>query len=49
MFHDRTTMALTGIALQYPDASPDEVRYQLAVRRYGRDVADDWSEVAPTR
>ncbi len=40
MFRDCTTMALTGIRLQHPDATPAEVRYQLALRRYGREVAD---------
>lgn len=49
MFRDCTALALTGISLQYPDATPDEVRYQLALRRYGRHLADQWSEVAASR
>lgn len=49
MFRDCTAMALTGITLQNPDATPEEVRYQLALRRYGREVADLYNEVAPDR
>lgn len=49
LFRDCTAMALTGIRLQHPDATPDEVRYQLALRRYGREVADLYHEVAPDR
>jgi len=49
MFCDCTAMALTGISLQYPDATPDEVRYHLAVRRYGRVLAEQWFKVTPNR
>jgi hypothetical protein len=49
MFRDRTTMALTGISMQYPDATPEEVRYQLALRRHGREFADEWYAVSSDR
>ncbi|MGE0728428.1 MAG: hypothetical protein AB7O92_08390 [Acidimicrobiia bacterium] len=49
MFRDCTAMALTGITLQHPDATPEEVRYQLALRRYGRELADRYNQVPPNR
>jgi hypothetical protein len=49
MFRDCTTMALTGISMQHPDATPEEVRYQLALRRYGRELADEWYAVSSDR
>jgi hypothetical protein len=48
-FRACTTMALTGISLQHPDATPEEVRYQFALRRYGREFADEWYGVASGR
>jgi len=49
MFRDCTAMALIGISLQCADATPEEVRYQLALRRYGREVADLYNQVPPNR
>lgn len=37
--NDVTRMAIAGIRAQYPDATDDEVRYELARRRYGEEVA----------
>ena len=41
LFRACTIMALTGISLQYPDATSEQIRYQLALRRYGRELADE--------
>lgn len=36
---DVTRMAIAGIRAQYPDATEDEVCYELARRRYGEEIA----------
>ena len=37
---DVEMLARAGIAATEPDASPERVRYLLALRRYGRDIAE---------
>ena len=34
-------LALAGIRFDHPEASIDEVRHELARRRYGRELADE--------
>lgn len=36
---DVARMAVAGIRAQHPDATEDEVRYELARRRYGEEIA----------
>ncbi len=38
---DCTTLALAGIRALNPDANPASIRYQLALRRYGKELADE--------
>ncbi len=38
---DCTALALTGIREAEPNAAPARIRYLLAVRRYGRRLADE--------
>lgn len=37
--NDVTRIAIAGIRAQYPDATDDEVRYELARRQYGEEIA----------
>jgi hypothetical protein len=39
--HDCNALAVAGIREAEPEASPDRTRYLLAVRRYGRRLADE--------
>jgi len=36
---DLDTLARAGIRTQFPGATPDEVRFHLAVRKYGLELA----------
>ncbi len=37
--HDVTALATAGILRSHPEATDDELRYHLAVRRYGEATA----------
>ena len=36
-----TRLSIAGIHRDHPNATDDDVRYHLALRRYGKDLADE--------
>ncbi len=46
---DVTALAIAGIRFERPDATADEVRHELARRRYGRALADAAFSIPPPR